>query len=84
MPTAVAPRPSATFAADESAPKLIPAMVIGMSSSTGLDARRVPRTVRVSHFSRYPSSGYREIEAVRNTRSSKVGSRRLAPQPRIS
>ena len=57
VPTAVAARPRAVLAVADSAPKLMPAMVIGMSSSTGLLANRVPSTVLVSHFSRYPSSG---------------------------
>jgi hypothetical protein len=38
VPTAVAPRPSASFAGADSAPKLIPAIVIGMSSTNGRSA----------------------------------------------
>ena len=36
VPTSVAPRPSASFAGAESAPKLMPAMVMGIFSSSGL------------------------------------------------
>jgi hypothetical protein len=43
VPASVAPRPSASFAGPDSAPKLMPAMVIGMSSSIGFFANRVPR-----------------------------------------
>ena len=57
VPTAVAAWPSAILARADRAPKLMPAIVIGMSSSTGLVANRVPSTVVMSHFSRYPSSG---------------------------
>ena len=59
-------------------------MVIGIFSSIGFFANRVPSTTFVSHRSRYPSSGYRLIDAPRNTRSSKCGTRRLAPPPRMS
>jgi hypothetical protein len=52
VPTSLAPRPSASFAGAESAPKLIPAMVIGIFSSSGLDAKRVPSTTLVSQRSR--------------------------------
>ena len=41
VPTSVAPRPSASFAGAESAPKLIPAIVIGIFSSSGFFAKRV-------------------------------------------
>ena len=41
----------------ESAPKLMPAMVIGIFSSIGCLANRVPSTTSVSQRSRYPSSG---------------------------
>jgi hypothetical protein len=71
VPAAVAARPSAVLAVADRAPKLMPAIVMGMSSSSGLLANRVPSTVVVSHFSRYPSSGYRVSEAVRNSSSSK-------------
>ncbi len=36
----------------DSAPKLIPATVIGMASSMGLEAKRVPSTVLVAQRSR--------------------------------
>ena len=52
VPTAVAARPSASFTLADSAPKLMPAMVMGMSSSIGFVAKRVPSTVFVVHFSR--------------------------------
>ena len=52
VPIALAPRPSASLAGAESAPKLIPAMVIGMSSSSGRLAWRVPSTTLVSQRSR--------------------------------
>ena len=52
VPTAVAPRPSASFAGPDSAPKLMPAIVIGMSSCTGSRAYRVPITTSVAHLSR--------------------------------
>jgi hypothetical protein len=38
VPTSLAPRPSASFAGAESAPKLIPAIVTGIFSSSGLPA----------------------------------------------
>ena len=52
VPTAVAARPSASLAWPDSAPKLIPAIVIGMSSTSGFDACREPSTVVVEHVSR--------------------------------
>jgi hypothetical protein len=52
VPIAVAPRPSASFAGADSAPKLIPAIVIGMSRRSGADAWRSPSTTSVSHRSR--------------------------------
>ena len=52
VPTAVAARPSASFTRADSAPKLMPAMVMGVASSMGFVAWRVPSTVRVEHFSR--------------------------------
>ena len=52
VPTSVAARPSASLAAADSAPNDIPAMVTGMSSTTGWLACRVPSTVRVSQRSR--------------------------------
>ena len=57
VPTSVAPRPSASFAGAESAPKLMPAIVTGIFSSSGFFANRVPRTTSVEQRSRYPSSG---------------------------
>jgi hypothetical protein len=40
------------LAGPDSAPKLIPAIVSGMSSLTGSRAYRVPITTSVAHFSR--------------------------------
>ena len=48
----VAPRPSASLACADSAPKLMPAMVIGILSSIGFLAKRVPSMTSVAHFSR--------------------------------
>ena len=48
VPISVAARPSASFTLADSAPKLMPAMVIGMSSSIGFFAKRVPSTVLVA------------------------------------
>ena len=72
---------SATFALYDSAPQLIPVIMIGMSSSIGCSAKRVPNTVLVSHFSRYPSSGMRVREQGRNVRSSNVAQRRSRSVP---
>ena len=52
VPTAVAARPRASLACADRAPKLIPAIVIGIASSSGLLAHRVPSTVVVSQRSR--------------------------------
>ncbi len=52
VPTAVAARPSASLAWADSAPKLIPAIVIGIASSSGRLANLVPSTVVVSQRSR--------------------------------
>ena len=52
VPIAVAARPMARFAFAPSAPKLIPAMVIGIASSSGRRAKREPMVTAVSHFSR--------------------------------
>ena len=52
VPTSDAPRPSASLAGAESAPKLIPAIVIGMSSCSGLAAWRAPTVTSVSQRSR--------------------------------
>ena len=57
VPSSVAARPSASLAGAESAPKLMPAIVMGIFSSIGLAACRVPSVTSVPHFSRYPSSG---------------------------
>ena len=84
VPTALAPRPSAPLARAESDPKLIPAIVTGIFKCTGFFAYRVPSITSVAHRSRYPSSGYRDMLAPRNTRSSKFGNFRFAPKPRIS
>ena len=46
VPTSVAARPRASLAEAERAPKLMPAMVMGMSSSSGLAPWRPPSTVR--------------------------------------
>ena len=46
------PIPIARFAFAPSAPKLIPAIVIGIASSIGRRAKRVPMVTAVSHFSR--------------------------------
>ena len=52
VPTSLAPRPSASLAWPDSAPKLIPAIVIGMSSLIGSDANRVPMVTSVAQRSR--------------------------------
>ena len=52
VPTSVAPRPSASLAGPDSAPKLIPAIVIGMSRWIGSRANRVPIVTSVAHRSR--------------------------------
>ena len=52
VPTSLAPRPSASFAGAESAPKLIPAIVTGIFSSRGFPAKRVPSVTSVSQRSR--------------------------------
>ena len=52
VPMAVAARPSASLACDPSAPKLMPAMVIGIASSIGLSAKRVPIITLVAQRSR--------------------------------
>ena len=52
VPIAVAAIPIARFAFAPSAPKLIPAIVIGIASSSGRRAKRVPMVTAVSHFSR--------------------------------
>ncbi len=57
VPAAEAPCPSARLALALSAPKLMPAMVIGILSSSGFLAKRVPRVTLVAQRSRYPSKG---------------------------
>ena len=53
VPIADAASPIARFAFAPSAPKLIPAMVIGIArSSSGRRAKRAPMVTEVSHFSR--------------------------------
>ena len=52
VPTSLAPRPSASFAGADSAPKLMPAIVTGIFSSIGFFANRVPSVTFVSHRSR--------------------------------
>ena len=52
VPTSLAPRPSASLAGADSAPKLMPAMVIGISSSSGFFAWRAPSTTSVPQRSR--------------------------------
>ena len=52
VPISVAPRPSASFAGADSAPKLIPAIVTGIFSSSGFFANRVPSVTSVSQRSR--------------------------------
>ena len=52
VPTSLAPRPSASFAGAERAPKLIPAIVIGILNSSGFPAKRVPSVTFVSQRSR--------------------------------
>ncbi len=52
VPTSLAPRPSASLAGAESAPKLMPAIVIGIFSSSGFSAWRAPSVTLVSQRSR--------------------------------
>jgi hypothetical protein len=52
VPTSVAARPSASFTRADNAPKLMPATVIGIASSIGRVAKRVPSTVLVAQRSR--------------------------------
>ena len=52
VPAIVAPRPSASLACPDSAPKLMPAIVIGIFSSIGFFAKRVPSVTLVSQRSR--------------------------------
>ena len=52
VPAMEAPLARAILASSDSAPKLMPVMYTGTSSSRGLAAKREPITVLVSHFSR--------------------------------
>ena len=52
MPQRLAAMPSARLAWTESAPKLMPAIMIGRSRTSGLSHAPSPITTRVSHFSR--------------------------------
>ena len=52
VPTALAPRPSASLACADSEPKLMPAIVTGIFSLIGFLAKRVPMVTSVAHFSR--------------------------------
>ena len=52
VPISVAAIPSACFTLADSAPKLIPAIVMGIASSIGFFAYRLPRIVFVSQRSR--------------------------------
>ena len=52
VPTSLAPRPRASFACAESAPKDMPAIVIGIFRCSGFFAYRVPSTTSVSQRSR--------------------------------
>jgi hypothetical protein len=52
VPISVAARPSAVLALTPSAPKLMPAMVIGMSSAMGFSAKRSPIITSVPQASR--------------------------------
>ena len=78
------PAKEASFAGPDKAPKLIPAIVMGISSLRGFFANLVPRVTLVKHFSLYPSRGYRDIEAPKKSKSSKCGSFLLDPPPLIS
>ena len=71
VPAKEAPLPKASFAVADKAPKLIPAIVTGISISNGFSAFLVPNFTAVSQFSLYPSSGYLDIEAPKKRRSSK-------------
>jgi hypothetical protein len=63
----------------------MPAMVIGMSSSMGFFAKRVPRvTFGAAGLAVAFQRVARLTEAPRNSRSSKCGTRRFAPPPRMS
>ena len=52
VPTSLAPRPSASLAWPDSAPKLMPAIVMGMSRWIGSEAKRVPMVTSVAQRSR--------------------------------
>jgi hypothetical protein len=84
VPTALAARPSATLAVADRAPKLMPAIVTGMGEMQRLAGVPGAQDGAGVALLPVPSSGYLVSEAVRNSRSSKVGRSRLAPQPLIS
>ena len=83
VPAALAPRPRASFAGPDSAPKLIPAIVIGMSRWSGFLAWRRQRDVRVAalavaleRVARHAGAEEEQVVEVRH--------RPLAPKPRMS
>ena len=51
VPAALAPRPNASFAGPDKAPKLMPATVTGISSSSGFFAYLVPKVTLVLQVS---------------------------------
>ena len=52
VPAAFAPRPSASLAWPDSEPKLMPAIVIGILSRSGFEAKRLPSVTSVPQRSR--------------------------------
>ena len=82
-PAIDAPLASAILASSDSAPKLIPVMYTGMSSSIGFLAKRAPSTVLVSHFSRYPSITNRVRVPGMNISSSQWGIGLKIEKPRM-
>ena len=52
VPAIVAPRPRASLAGPDRAPKLMPAIVTGIFRWIGFFAKRVPSTTSVEHRSR--------------------------------
>ena len=85
VPASRAPRARAVLALRDSAPKLIPVTIRGISSSSGRLANRVPSTVRVEQASRYPSRGMRVSVPGMKVRSSNVAHfrGRSEPKPRM-
>ena len=78
VPTSLAARPRASLACADRAPKLMPAIVIGISRWSGLEAERAPRTVRrVASFSvsleGVPRRGRREQDQVVEAREAALG-----------